>query len=210
MTLYDSYYKTLAKYGKQPILSLFPQRPLPPSLDNHTKQETDMPSKDPTSKHRIKFDGKFTDEIRRQIRAKRQELGLPYLTVAQYFSINWSTFRKWESGETSNCGLRHRPLIEAFINGDLDEDLKAIYTANSIKYPTMTPPKVYQAMERVANTYTLCAQNPAIGDNLIEKIEQIAFNTLRDLISMPRNGMYPPPPAHILKAAKKTKGSRRH
>lgn len=168
-----------------------------------------MATKDSSPHRRIKFDGRFTDEIRKLIRSKRQELGLPYLTIAQYFSINWSTFRKWESGETNNCGLRHRPLIEAFINGDLDGDLKAIFSSSSIKYPSMTPQKVYQAMERVANTYTLCAQNPAIGDSLIEKIEQIAFNTLRDLVSTPRSGIYPTAASPAPKAPKNKKGSRR-
>jgi len=151
-----------------------------------------MSTKDQTPRHRIKFNGTFTDEIRKLMRQKREELGLPYLTVAQYFTVNWSTFRKWESGETINCGLRHRPLIEAFINGDLDGDLKAIFSATAIKYPTMAPAKVYQAMERIANTYTLCSQNPAIGENMLEKIEQIAMDTLKHLVFAPRDGQRSP------------------
>jgi hypothetical protein len=146
-----------------------------------------MSTKEPTPRHRIKFDGTFTEDIRRLMKKKREELGLPYLTVAQYFSVNWSTFRKWENGETVNCGLRHRPLIEAFINGDLDKELKAIYTASSVKYPSTAPSKVYQAMERIANTYTLCAQNPSIGETMLEKIEQIAMDTLKHLIVASRN-----------------------
>ena len=146
-----------------------------------------MNMKDTTPRHRIKFNGTFTDEIRRLMRQKREELGLPYLTVAQYFTVNWSTFRKWESGETITCGLRHRPMIEAFINGDLDRELKAVYSANSIKYPSMTPSKVYQAMERVANTYTLCAQNPTIGETMLEKIDQIAMDTLKHLVFASRS-----------------------
>ena len=146
-----------------------------------------MSMKEPTPRRRIKFSGTFTEEIRRLLKKKREELGLPYLSIAQYFKINWSTFRKWESGETVNCGLRHRPLIEAFINGDLDNELKSLYSANSGKYPAATPSKVYQAMERVANTYTLCAQNPAIGENMLAKIEQIAMDTLKHLVFASRN-----------------------
>lgn len=146
-----------------------------------------MSMKDPTPRRRIKFDGTFTEDIRRLMKKKREELGLPFLTVAQYFTVNWSTFRKWESGEIVNCGLRHRPLIESFINGDLDKELKAIYTASSVKYPSTAPSKVYQAMERVANTYTLCAQNPSIGEAMLEKIEQIAMDTLKHLIVASRN-----------------------
>ena len=152
-------------------------------------QETEMSMKDPTPRRRIKFGGTFTDEIRRLMKKKREELGLPYYTIAQYFTINWSTFRKWENGETINCGLRNRPLIEAFINGDLDKELKAIYTANSVKYPSSAPSKVYQAMERVANTYTLCAQNPSIGETMLEKIEQIAMDTLKHLVAASRNNV---------------------
>ena len=148
-----------------------------------------MNMKDTTPRHRIKFNGTFTDEIRRLMKKKREELGLPYLTIAQYFKINWSTFRKWESGETVNCGLRHRPLIESFINGELDTDLKSLSAANSAKYPTTTSSKVYQAMERIANTYTLCAQNPSIGENMLEKIEQIAMDTLKHLVVASRNNL---------------------
>ena len=146
-----------------------------------------MSMKAPTPHRRIKFDGTFTNEIRRLMKKKREELGLPYYTIAQYFTVNWSTFRKWENGETSNCGLRHRPLIEGFINGDMDKELKAIYAAQSVKYPSSTPSKVYQAMERVANTYTLCAQNPSIGESMLEKIEQIAMDTLKHLVAASRN-----------------------
>ena len=138
---------------------------------------------------RIHFDGRFTDQIRKLIRDKRLELGLPYHTVAQYFSINWSTFRKWENGETRRCELRHRPLIESFINGDLDEDLKAIFVSSNLKYPQGTPIQVYQAMERIANTYTLCSHHPEIGDNLLNKIEMAALDTLKSLVSTPRDDL---------------------
>ncbi len=146
-----------------------------------------MSMKEPTPRRRVKFSGTFTDEIRMLMKKKREELGLPYLTIAQFFKINWSTFRKWENGETVNCGLRHRPLIEAFLNGELDDDLKSLYSANAAKYPTTTSSKVYQAMERVANTYTLCAQNPTIGENMLAKIEQIAMDTLKHLVFSSRN-----------------------
>jgi hypothetical protein len=150
-------------------------------------QETDMSMKEPTPRRRVKFSGTFTDEIRRLMKKKREELGLPFLTIAQFFKINWSTFRKWETGETINCGLRHRPLIESFINGDLDADLQSLYASTSAKYPNTTSSKVYQAMERVANTYTLCANNPGIGENMLTKIEQIAMDTLKHLVIATKN-----------------------
>ena len=146
-----------------------------------------MSMKEPTPRRRVKFTGTFTEEIRRLIKKKREELGLTYLTIAQFFKINWSTFRKWENGETINCGLRHRPLIEAFINGDLDTELQSLYASSSNKYPNTSSSKVYQAMERVANTYTLCSQNPAIGENMLTKIEQIAMDTLKHLVIASRN-----------------------
>ena len=146
-----------------------------------------MSMKEPTPRRRVKFTGTFTEEIRRLIKKKREELGLTYLTIAQFFKINWSTFRKWENGETINCGLRHRPLIEAFINGDLDTELQSLYASSSNKYPNTSSSKVYQAMERVANTYTLCSQNPDIGESMLTKIEQIAMDTLKHLVIASRN-----------------------
>ena len=59
-----------------------------------------MSMKEPSPRRRVKFNGTFTEEVRRLIKRKREELGLPYLAIAEYFKINWSTFRKWESGET--------------------------------------------------------------------------------------------------------------
>jgi DNA-binding transcriptional regulator YiaG len=150
-------------------------------------KETDMSMKEPSPRRRVKFNGTFTEEVRRLIKRKREELGLPYLAIAEYFKINWSTFRKWESGETVNCGLRHRPIVEAFINGDLDDELRSLYASNSNKYSASTPSKVYQAMERVANTYTLCARDPDIGENMLTKIEQIAMDTLKHLVNASRN-----------------------
>lgn len=151
-----------------------------------------MPRKRTTYIKRIHFDGKFTDQIRKLIRDKRLELGLPYHTISQYFTINWSTFRKWENGETGRCELRHRPLIESFINGDLDEDLKAIFVSSNMKYPQGTPIQVFQAMERIANTYTLCSHNPEIGDDLLNKIEMAAIDTLKSLVSTPRDDLSMP------------------
>ena len=162
-----------------------------------------MTNKDSIPKKRIKFDGRFTDEIRRALSTKRLELGLPYHTIAQYFTVNWSTFRKWESGATTHCELRHRPLIEAFLNGDLDEDLKYLFASNSMKYPQTTPVKVFQSMERIANTYTLCAQHPSIGDDLLNKIDKIAFDTLRYLVSAPRDDMRTPFPSKNKKIRKR-------
>ena len=151
-----------------------------------------MKHKEPQPPQRLKFDGKFTEEIRKAIRNKRLELGLPYNSVSQYFSINWSTFRKWENGETNSCELRHRPLIEAFINGDLDEDFRVMFNSKSMKYPQTTPVKVYQTMEKIANTYTLCSHFPTIGDDLLSKIETIAFDTLKSLVTYPRDDLSTP------------------
>ena len=159
---------------------------------NTEQKDTNIGQKETPNIKRVRFDGRFTDIVRKLIRDKRLELGLPYHTVSQYFSINWSTFRKWESGETRRCELRHRPLIEAFINGDLDEDLKAIFISSNMKYPQGTPIQVYQAMERIANTYTLCSHHPEIGDDLLSKIEDIALNTLRTLVSTPRQDITRP------------------
>jgi hypothetical protein len=62
----------------------------------------------------IAFDGRLTPEIRRRLRAKRYELGLPFQRVASFFGVNWSTFRKWEQGPTESCELCYRPALEAF------------------------------------------------------------------------------------------------
>lgn len=137
----------------------------------------------PQKNPRITFNGKFTSEIRQRLREKRHELGLPFHVIAEFFDVNWSTFRKWETGETMHCTNVMRPMLEDFINGDYDEAL-----ANLVRKPILTlasqpPERVCQALETVANTYTLCAKYPTLAENLIRKVELIAQETLRDLVS---------------------------
>ncbi|MBQ7176620.1 MAG: hypothetical protein IJS08_04325 [Victivallales bacterium] len=44
--------------------------------------------------------GEITDELRKQLIMKRNALNLSYAKMWVLLGVNWSTVRKWETGET--------------------------------------------------------------------------------------------------------------
>lgn len=132
---------------------------------------------------RIEFKGVFTDEIRKRMRDRRVKLGLPYQQISQYFNVDWSTYRKWELGTTLRCSSRHFELINAFINGELDETLKTMF---HVPEPSVAEPvssDFYVSLNRMANAYLLCSGHPKVAAELLEGLEQLAMDTLQELIA---------------------------
>ncbi|NLF61720.1 MAG: hypothetical protein GX574_11265 [Lentisphaerae bacterium] len=144
-----------------------------------------MERQDKALKHRISFDGRFTDQVRRLLRRKRVELGLPYHRAARFLGVNWSTFRKWELGPTENCELYYRAKLESFINGDYDNQLLELYHRRHTRsYSELLPNPISECMERVTNAYRLCRQRPELREGLLEKVDCAALAALQKLISM--------------------------
>ena len=64
-------------------------------------------------------------EHRQRLYQLRRRLGLSYQELANFFNMSWSTFRKWENGETPTCHPRHISLVKGLLNGEYDERLHA-------------------------------------------------------------------------------------
>ncbi|MBR6470410.1 MAG: helix-turn-helix domain-containing protein [Victivallales bacterium] len=118
------------------------------------------------------FTGNFAPEHRQRLRQLRQRLGLSYQELANYFNMSWSTFRKWENGETPTCHPRHVGLVRALLNGEYDERLHASHEPieSLLDSWRRMPALMHQCMERIASTYDLCQSNPEVCANLVERL----------------------------------------
>lgn len=141
----------------------------------------------PAQSPRLTFDGVFTPEIRNALHRKRIELGLPFQNVAKYFGINWSTFRKWEQGPTLQCEISYRPVIEKFINGDLDNEINDLFSYKP--YLSLgggrqsLPENINLCLERIGSAYALCRDRPELREEILRLVDKVTFNALEDLLT---------------------------
>ena len=133
----------------------------------------------------IRFDCKFTDEIRKVFKEKREALGMTYSTLAEILDVNWSTVRKWETGKTQYCNIRHRPLIEEFLNGKLDIFFKQYHNEELARNALSRnlSPKIASVLEKIENTYKLCADYPELCENLWKGLDSLSVQTLKMLLT---------------------------
>ena len=65
--------------------------------------------------HRVRI----TEEIRLAMREKRLQLGFSYNKAADRINVHWSTYRKWETGETPQYTLESEQRVKAFLQDDI-------------------------------------------------------------------------------------------
>ena len=70
------------------------------------------------------FDGVFTEWVRQRLRRHRVELGLSLAGLGTKLGVDWSTVRKWETGETRRCHPSLVPVIGNFLRGYYDRGLR--------------------------------------------------------------------------------------
>lgn len=134
----------------------------------------------------IHFDCEFTTEFRLLFRHKRESLGLAYSSLAQLFGVNWSTVRKWEIGKTKYSNIRHRPLIEDFLNGKLDDLLLRSQNEKMSRQTIarhMTP-RMSGALEKIENTYRLCLNYPDLCEHLRKSLDALSVTVLKKLLEI--------------------------
>lgn len=141
---------------------------------------------DAKEENAIHFDCEFTTRIRMLFRQKRESLGLAYSGLAQIFGVNWSTVRKWEIGMTRYSNICHRPLIEDFLNGKLDELLLRSQD-EKMSRQAMTkhvPPRMSNALEKIENTYRLCLNYPDLCESLRKSLDALSVAMLQKLLDI--------------------------
>ena len=108
----------------------------------------------------------ITSEIRQLLKQKRLSLGLSYVDAAQFIGVHWTTFRKWENGETKmfTCAIARRvkhfiespkPAFEYHVNED---------EANQA---------LDRLIHRLRNVYHLCQQQQPIQEKFIKRLETL-------------------------------------
>jgi len=128
--------------------------------------------------------GKFSLEIRNLFRCRRMQMGLSYYHLSRHLGVNWSTVRKWENGSTSECTHRMRPIVDSFLKGEMDDQLCG-YAVPSMQTPLYIhlPEKIILALERMSNTYLLCARHPRIRKWIEDNLNAAASLTLQKLLA---------------------------
>ena len=132
----------------------------------------------------IHFDCEFTTRIRILFRHKRESLGLAYSSIAQIFGVNWSTVRKWEIGRTRYCNICHRPLMEDFLNGKLDELLLRSQDEKMSRQAMSkhVAPRMSNALDKLENTYRLCLNYPDLCEALRKSLDALSVAMLKKLL----------------------------
>jgi len=130
------------------------------------------------------FNGTFKPEHRRILRQLRERLGLSYQELGSFFNLSWSTFRKWERGETPRCQPRHVDLVKGLLNGDYDEKLHACHEPieSILDSWRRMPALMHQCMERIASTYDLCQGRPEVCANLVERLNHASSIAITKLL----------------------------
>lgn len=138
----------------------------------------------PSANPPLPFTGKFTSEHRRRLRQLRERLGLSYQELGNFFNLSWSTFRKWERGETPSCQPRHIELIKGLLNGEYDEKLHASHEPieSLLDSWRRMPALMHQCMERIASTYDLCQGRPEVCANLVERLNHASSLAITKLL----------------------------
>ena len=118
----------------------------------------------------LTFTGKFTEEHRRLLRAKRLDLGLSLKQLEDLLGIHCSTIRKWEAGITSQCHPRHVRPVAKFFAGGFD---RALQTArHQVQAQTSLPDQIARCLERLGKAYQLLAiQSPQLAAELLEELQ---------------------------------------
>ena len=87
---------------------------------------------------------------------------------------------------TRYSNICHRPLIEDFLNGKLDELLLRSQD-EKMSRQAMTkhvPPRMSNALEKIENTYRLCLNYPDLCESLRKSLDALSVAMLQKLLDI--------------------------
>ena len=118
-------------------------------------------------KHRVPI----TEETRQSLHAKRLGLGFSYSKAAEYIGVHWSTYRKWETGETT----QYTKEVERRVKQFLTEEKPSLATIDEHERATRLMEKL---ISRFRNTYRLCRNQPRLQERLTARLETLIDEVL--------------------------------
>lgn len=106
----------------------------------------------------------ITEEVRQALREKRLGFGMSYTGAAEFIGVHWSTYRKWETGETTKYTREIERRVQCF----LTEEKPSIATLDDLEKSSRLMDKL---IHRLRNTYRLCQRQPRLQDRLAIRLE---------------------------------------
>lgn len=77
----------------------------------------------------------LSTDVRERLRNKRKALKLSQTAMARFFNVYWTTYRKWECGETTFVSQDVYKLIERLVTDDFDEKLSTLRKCGECEAP---------------------------------------------------------------------------
>ena len=122
--------------------------------------------------------GELTQELRRRLLARRRQIGWSFRKASEYFGVEVSTYRKWESGKTRRIVSEDRlELFKDFINGEnpqgLDEGHPCSRTWNGRT-------ELERCLQLVSKTYALLSWDKLLVEHYTNSLK----GTLRQVMEL--------------------------
>ena len=112
------------------------------------------------SHHRVPI----TEEVRQALREKRLSFGMSYSGAGEFIGVHWSTYRKWETGETTQYTREIERRVQCF----LTEEKPSLATLDEHEKASRMMDKL---IHRLRNTYRLCQRQPRLQERLVVRLE---------------------------------------
>ena len=106
----------------------------------------------------------ITEEVRQALREKRLGFGLSYSGAAEFIGVHWSTYRKWETGSTTQYTREIERRVQCF----LTEEKPSMATLDEQEKSTRMMEKL---IHRLRYTHRLCQKQPRLQERLAVRLE---------------------------------------
>ena len=106
----------------------------------------------------------ITEEVRQALREKRLGFGMSYSGAAEFIGVHWSTYRKWETGETTQYTREIERRVQCF----LTEEKPSMATLDEQEKSTRMMEKL---INRLRYTHRLCQKQPRLQERLAVRLE---------------------------------------
>jgi transposase len=113
----------------------------------------------------------ITEEVRKALREKRLGFGMSYTAAAEFIGVHWSTYRKWETGETTQYTREVERRVQCF----LTEEKPSMATLDEHEKSSRMMEKL---IHRLRNTYRLCQRQPRLQERLAIRLEGLIDDIL--------------------------------
>ena len=129
--------------------------------------------------------GELTQEMRRRLRARRRQIGWSFRKASDYFGVEVSTYRKWESGKTASILSEKRlELFQVFINEEYPQGWDNVHFCNR-SWNDQT--ELERCLLLVSKTYSLLSWEKL----LVEHYTNCLKGTLRQVMELYLDGDSP-------------------